>query len=513
MYKEIKVKYCSYFFLFISVVSILSLYWNIGFTGGDDPFIALDSLRKGGIWKASIEQAIGQGRFYYVLPWFLSQLSYVADSFAVTNTIKILTDVILFYFFFQFVKSVWNEAHALIASFIGLGIISWYGADFNPLHNVPLWYSLGTIFLLISFLIFNENLKKNSEHFFLAFVFYFIGLLFYEIFLFYAALFPILYFHNRIDSIRNQNLKLALLSILKAHKYLFLSIFIYLASYLIFRFYFPSGYEGSKELHFISFERTLRTIRRFSLEMGVSYRLPKLNEFPLLGLQSYLMATLVSIGLLISLLHLKNLNLTFTFNKLKLKSILLSLIVVSYFVFCPNILFGFVDKYHPWADVSPYYLGSFFSSIAIIIFVSIVLINIFLLFNRKFILILIYPFLLFNISIINFSKSAGYFSVFKKDYYKWPMATKVFNNANPQINNDDLVCTNSFFRYKDSYDIYDYWSVYLSNKIGKKINVKFSEKVDSNCQWVMNFSGSENQVMLSLTHLKSNTLFESHHDL
>ena len=77
---------------------ILFHYINIAFTGGDDPFIALDHFEKGGLIEAAYKQAQGQGRFYLILTWFLSGLATILVWWA--SLIKIISTITLFSAYF-----------------------------------------------------------------------------------------------------------------------------------------------------------------------------------------------------------------------------------------------------------------------------------------------------------------------------------------------------------------------------------------------------------------------------
>jgi hypothetical protein len=507
-----KLKLSIYLILAACLLLIFSHFWNIAFTGGDDPFVALDPIRKGGFWKASVVQAIGQGRFWLVIPWFLTQVAYLDQNFVWANTLKISSDLVFVFVFFRFIKSVWNESFALVCTFIGLGLFSWYGADFNPLHNVPLWYVSGATFLLLSFTSFNERLKKNTGSFYISFTFYLLGLLFYEIFLFYAAVFPLLYISHYYGTLKTKSFKFWLLDFLKVHRFLFLYLALYLSVYYLFRVYFPSGYEGSKEFHFVTIGRTLRTIGSFSLFMGIyTYFREALPVAPEVWVESIFISSLVCLGLLLSLFHYKK---TFIRKKIEPLKILMSLGFVTFFVFSPNLLYGFVDKYHTWADAKPYYLGSFFAALAIIIFISILILSFYdliLLHARRlslmFSVLLLPP--LFYFAIGNFSQFITQFDIFNKDFYKWPLLHEVIAQAGSSIDGENIICTNNFMGYKDSYDIYDYWSFYLSDRTKKNIKVKHVKQVEPDCNWVMNFLISEKAVKLQLTNLTVGKMFES----
>jgi hypothetical protein len=52
----------------------------------------------------------------------------------------------------------------------------------------------------------------------------------------------------------------------------------------------------------------------------------------------------------------------------------IALLVIAFFLFCTNILHGFVEGYRRWAAESPYYVGNYLSSFALAVLVAIGLI-------------------------------------------------------------------------------------------------------------------------------------------
>ena len=95
------------YFIIISI-SLSYIFYNfldIAFTGGDDPFISLSHLDHDGILNSSIKQSQGQGRFYYIITWSLTQLSYYFG-FEIASYIKIITSFILLFIYFIFIKKI-----------------------------------------------------------------------------------------------------------------------------------------------------------------------------------------------------------------------------------------------------------------------------------------------------------------------------------------------------------------------------------------------------------------------
>ena len=336
------------YFIIISI-SLSYIFYNfldIAFTGGDDPFISLSHLDHDGILNSSIKQSQGQGRFYYIITWSLTQLSYYFG-FEIASYIKIITSFILLFIYFIFIKKLFGASFSVLNFFITLLIFDWWGGDFNIMHNSPLWYSLGTIFLILSFIKFLNESYSNSKYFPLTTIFFSLSILFYEIFILFSIIYPIWFYLKGEYSF---NLK-SFYKILSTFRSIFIICFLYLLIYVLYRYYYPSQYVGNQSLYFGDLTNTLFTIFRMTfIGLGFKYW----NSFTYLTIfKSITLSAIISYS---TFLFLKKNNQIHSF---EIKKIIL-------FIFCailPNILIGFSKKYHVWYGP---YVGSSISALFLI---------------------------------------------------------------------------------------------------------------------------------------------------
>ena len=484
--------------LIMSLIVVLSRFIEIGLTG-DDPFIYMDAFRRDGILKASIRQAIGQGRFWLVLTWTLSQLTYIFNNLLITNVIKIIINLILFFSFFYFIKQLFNRSFAYLVSFIGLMIFNIVGGEFNPLFNSPLWYALGGIFILCSFIRFKSELSQRKNHFY-SYTLFFIGLLYYEIFIFYVFAFPIIY-------LMNVNHK-ALFSTISIHKLvkkffpLAIVIIIYLCIYGIFRHFYPSGYPNNQKLVITSLYRTYQTIMGLS-KHGIAifdlHRWEKINYEYILS--SLTMTIFLSLGLFFSL---KKLISDGSLKVLKKKCTPRLYAALIFFTFCPNFFYGFIDYYHSFG----YYVGTFFSALAIIVLVAFLLINLISSPSKiKGGSVILLLSLFFYTSVMNYHHFFYTFnSKMRVYFYKHVLMDKISIKIKDVIEENDKICSPSMRGEKqDAYEIYNFWSLYLSQKTQKKISVTYDDK---DCDAVLDFVFTSDNYILKFRHLKNNINLE-----
>lgn len=435
--------------VFIIVSYIISQLLGIAFTGGDDVFIAVDYLEKDGMINAAIKQAIGQGRFFAIFTYYLAELTFYFG-FEVTNFFKILFASLSIYLYYILIKKVTNKSFSLFNIIIFVMFFDWYGGDFNPYHNVTQWYNLGFIFLLISFICFINDIKNDKSSIYPAF-FFFLSISFYEIFILYFVAFVFYLICKNFFTKKN---------LIKHFPKLLFSISIYLFLYVSFRLKYPSLYEGNKGLYFGDAFNSIFTIIRLSvLGVGAKY------------ISYYSSATIIKSFLLSTF----SICIFFYFvskNKIQSKLNFKTLFFLFILVIIPNILFGFIQKYHSWFG---YYVGSYFSSFVIIPIVA----SYFLWIKdtNKSIFILS-SFFLYVVSVLIFLNYFERFDKFKVDRLKWNLIDKLINEKELKLTNKTLICTDNFFDRKSSYNVYPYWDKYIYSKIKIKPKIVYNSMFD-----------------------------------
>tara|TARA_B110000967_G_C18877673_1_gene559301 strand:- start:390 stop:1904 length:1515 start_codon:yes stop_codon:yes gene_type:complete len=461
-------------------------FFGIAFTGGDDPFIAMDYLSKGGLWNAAVSQGIGQGRVFAIFTYYLAELSFKLG-FEWTNLFKIISSSLTLLLYFLFIKKTFSLNFSILNMIVFLLIFDWYGGDFNPIHNVTQWYSIGFNFLLGSFIVFIDELKNNKK-FVLSAILYFCALIFYEIILGYIIIFPMLYFYKGPKVFKVKNL------FLKSY-YFILAVVCYLSIYFLFRVYFPSQYIGNQQFFFGDLFNSFFTIIRMSL-LGIGFKY--WGHFSLLNIGKALFSSTLCIFLLIVFFR-KNEFQSFIKNYKSIK-VTPNLLFIPLIIALPNVMFGFIEKYHNWYG---YYVGSFFSAFAIVPLITYLLLLIKNNFTKGFYISVFLLFISANGIYLNYFTK---FDEFKVDREKWALMDEIILQSKSVLKNNDLICSDNLFKRKSSYNVYPYWDNYIFSKIKIKPSVVFQvekEKIKERkwpgvisngceCNWNLNFQSLPN---------------------
>lgn len=438
-----------YLVIAVSVLYIFNNFLGIAFTGGDDPFISLSHLDHDGILNSSIKQSQGQGRFYYIIPWSLTQLSYYYG-FEIASYIKIITSFILLFVYLIFIRKLFGTSFSVLNFFITLLFFDWWGGDFNIIHNSPLWYSLGTIFLILSFITFLNESCSNSKYFPLTTIFFLLSILFYEIFVLFSIIYPIWFYLNEKYSF---NIK-SFYKLLSAFRFIFIICFLYLAFYFLFRYYYPSQYEGNQSLYFGDLANSLFTIFRMTL-IGLGFKY--WNAFTYLTIfKSITLSAIISYS-------------TFSFLKKNYENPSIEIKKIIMIIFCailPNILIGFSKKYHVWYGP---YVGSSISALFLIPCITMV-VN---LLNLKFKIFKIFFLIMsFTISSFIFMNFIHKFEGFKLDKLKIEALGKVLNEIEINPVEENIIYIEKNLLSSESYYIYNYLDKLFSSSLNKQIMFK-----------------------------------------
>jgi hypothetical protein len=473
---------------------ILSRLWGGGITGGDDPFTASAAFKFNGTFGASVIMAESQSRFYQLIYYPLAQIPYLFNDLRWTNLFRIFSAALPIIMFFLFLKELVNTRLAFLTLIIYLGLYdtvgrgAGFGSGYNPFHALPLWFNLGMTFIFTSFWMYSK--KVNNGTFKVGIVeslFLLIGILSYEATLFYTLIFPLIFYFK----VLYKRKKMFFFDFLLLFKKYFYNIFIvgilYLGTYLTYRLIHPPVYIGTQELRFPGIKTFLMTIYGYSFS---SIR-PNLN-IKFSGLEPLV----VSFLLLIAFTTLVFLYISRITNKIKTTNYNVSafgnnyfvLISVLFFVFSPNILFALTPRYFLLNSNQVFYLGSYYSSFALALLISVLIISFLkktIGFKRIIKFTLIFPILLifFILSINNQTYSFEFFHKSKVDSIKWKLANDLTIFLKENYLNPKSICTNTLINH---FDDYDYWSYYFSNKMNYKLKVIYSDKniCDANLKYI-----------------------------
>jgi hypothetical protein len=335
--------------------------WRTGFTCDDDLFTATAWQRWGGgahgwtaIRRASWRMAIDQGRFYQLLPYTLTQSVYQLRSFEAVNTIRMSAMLFVFMSFTVMLVSVTRSFEfAIYCSILYAGLIE-TTYMYNPFHALPLWFNIGIGIMFVAISAFHEGLTRE-RHWWMqaAVVLYFVSALFYEVFLFYGAIFFILaYLHLRATP-QSQIQKLSG-AIAKVWQF-GLVVLLYLALYIGFDLLYPYASYKSKTLSLAGFRQVADTIVGFSIS-GLNFKSVVPQNF------QWNAPALATAFLVLSVCFWGMRRLAF---KMQGRRLLWIAVFATICMLLPNILFGFMDRYRNWLlTANNFYLGSFYSGSA-----------------------------------------------------------------------------------------------------------------------------------------------------
>ncbi len=484
---------------------LISQLWGTGIQPGDDAYFAVDRFRRGGILESSLAQSIGQGRFYYLITMTLTQLLYLDDSMVVQNLFKMLADLFVFYSFFRLTKELFGLQTAAFTGLIGIAIFDTYGAAVNPFLAWPMMYGLGAGIQLFSFWLYAKACKNKSS-FFSAYSFYFISLIFYEPMVFYSVGYLFIYYFFRSDEIK----EFGFISWIKKAFYknygLIIALGLYFSAYLIFRYFYPSQYDGNKELTLDSASRIFKTILDFSF--GGAKWLLDYNFVDVY--RSLALTSIVVFGFIYAFKKLNSQN----FRVKDVWHLFKVILVLVFFILCPNFLYGFIEKYRQWVVYSPYYVSSFYSVFAIIMLLGVLttfLWNSIINQNKyvKNLVIVVFVIIGGIFTFSNISQASAIHLQFRLHGLRWPLIKKTLNELGEHSIPFNTICSNSFVLSPE--DTYNYWPLYLSNFYDKKINFQKVQTDNSNCDIYVDYliSLEEKKILLITVPKKRDQSFKS----
>ena len=232
----------------------------VGFTTNDDANIAID-FGHDSIWQAAWEYSFNQGRFSFWWQYPLFYVPYAVDNRLWYLVVKFgLTFMLLgaiFYAVFQLFRSSWIALAALVF-FLGFIQNSW---DHNLVTSLPFVYNFFASLFLLSIGLFSQALARKSVALaYLAALLYFFALANEAFALFFPFYIAVILMHGAAGE--------SILDRFRAgQKYLLavtLGLAAYVATYLLWQRFYPSGYSGNT-LYWSDLGATANVIATFSL--------------------------------------------------------------------------------------------------------------------------------------------------------------------------------------------------------------------------------------------------------
>lgn len=470
------------------ILSIQSyMLWGVNIIGADDPFIAVDRFRSGDIFQAAKGQAVGQGRFYWLLTYPVAQIPYFLSATWYLSLIKITANLLVIYFFHRLLRVLFGPEFAVVTSLIYLCLAIVYRPDFNIFRDAPLSFGLAAILVMVALTRYSIELYTKQDSTIGPFLIFGLGLLFYEPIIFYSLLFPMIklaHCGGGVNSLYSFNF-------INRFKYLLLILAVYLLAYSLFRVNFPSNYEGNNSLAYPGIDRFLLTVANLSF-YGLNSNFGALLSAP--GNLFSLALAFIAFVFLISIFRMH----CYIHYCRTARADFFLFFLLLYSVICPNLLFGLLDKYHPWSDHTRYYIGTYFSTFSLSILLSFLLIR-FINFSRGLSFfnsnLIVIPFCIATLTYGNFNSAIEHFDRNKGLANRWLLMDRIAPLLANHVADGDTLCTSTLFASDDSFGQYDYWSYYLSQELGKTVSVVFSKYGLGECQWHLTYQGDSLSVV------------------
>jgi len=366
------------FLLFLLVIITIYPLFSVGFTNHDDVFIAI-STWSGHIWDITKIMSMGQGRFAFFWAIPLSSVPFIFDNHAWYLIIKFGSFIfLLFSLHYAVLKLFRSSWIALVSVTFFLAIIQ-NGWEYNALTSYPLVFNFYAILFLVSIGLFSSAV--DQENLILA---YFGGFLYFftlgvELFvLFFPFYFAILL--SRFKS------GVSLVTQFKLNKKYIVAILgplmLYLIVYFIWRYIFPSNYDGNK-IGGSNLMVIVKIITTYSLS---AFPLASLHFYPAIG-DPITFSSSVDLRVILSKLSIIDLikpivvgfifirimtttNLVF----LKTRTLIIGASLAFIGIFLPNLLLGLSLKYQSLVDSGAHsFVYTYYSFIFVVVFLALLL--------------------------------------------------------------------------------------------------------------------------------------------
>ncbi|MEI7499222.1 MAG: hypothetical protein WCK84_02135 [Bacteroidota bacterium] len=379
-------------FIIMTLITFFPLFFT-GFATADDLHYYLIT-RRGQIMADTSFFARVAGRFYFYIVRPVYSLPYLfGDSMVIVKIFQYVPLIVCFLLFAKIVFDI-TKSKAMAWLFLLIFLMTMQISQHTSLFvSYPFYFTFSFSLLLISYLLilrFYEQ-RKNRLILFAA-VFFAIGLLFYETYIFFLlfAGLTMVFYNLKEKNPLPQTIKNSIVQFLP-----FLAIgVIYLAAYFIFRIYHPSQYPGTnfefKDLSAGTFFMVLWNLAYSSFPLTVYETTHGLfwDKSELISGYSPVVMNLIFNarlewivkGILISFLGYK---LLMTTPSVKLKGLLAGAIISLLLIFLPQVPLALTEKYIAYAGHGTMigYVTTFFSFFGTLLLMTLLLSYLMNLFN------------------------------------------------------------------------------------------------------------------------------------
>ncbi|MPL88113.1 hypothetical protein SDC9_34128 [bioreactor metagenome] len=345
------------FLLFIIYIIALYPLTKIGFTVGDD--IDLYVLCTSGRWPEVVgDLPYIHGRFYFFITRWIYALPYLIDSPLYFSTLYILPIALCFVAFAQLVNKLFNNSNiTLLSSLLLISTFQIMGFH-SSTTSYPFYFTSALAMILFAFSLMLSYYNSNKKFYlFLSSLLMFFASLYYETFLIYYLVFPVLALWKRCNE--NKALKQTLFPVFKdLIPYLIFGA-MYLIAYFGFKHFYPPQYAGlqiAENLSPIGILDTIYNLTLYALPLQVYFDYRHLITTPLLSLTNILF--FVSSLLIATLTYLALIRNT----KIKSKTLILLFFIGILFALLPQSFIAITKKYY--LQELKNYVPTFFSFFA-----------------------------------------------------------------------------------------------------------------------------------------------------
>lgn len=473
---------------FLALTLVLIQHWGTTFTNADDPWIAQMSYGSG-VVESSINMAKNQGRFWQVPIMIIAQWPYLFDSWKFVNAIKIIFNGLTFLCFVLFCSKLINKHTGLVIGLVWLALIDINSSNYSPFHGYVLMFNLPFCFLFLSFYLFLNRLElkgDSAQAIVTPYLFFAIALLAYEPMFFYCLVFPALYLYKQTQS--NTALKFSLF--INAKKFLTQNFalvaisMIYVFCYFGFRKF--SGKNGGGLVSWSNLHEVMKTIFDFSVHGFYVQFKPFIGDawesFTTTGLLlSALFAGLITFGMFLILPRTEeNLTLSYFYRKK-------SLVILGFFIFSPNLLFGLTEGYRKWASHDPHYIGNYFSSFPLAMAIAFLVLSLVGGAKSKYenALFFFILYVIFCSAFGNYLRWSQLEETNRDESVLWQKAIRYLSQQPYDHNRQTLICATNAPEHVSADD--KYWSQYLSKIFASNIRYLSNTVSPTSCNVMLNF--------------------------
>lgn len=439
------------------LVLLLGPMIGTGFTCDDDMFTATARFRWDGVWNAAWAMATGHGRFYHLAVYPLAQLPYLPAGFAAADAARVLSTASVFAAFFVAARTLLGSVHLASLSTLLAAALLTTTHMFNPVHALPLWFNLGLTILLAAVVLFARGRRRAAAALFFA------SLLFYETFFFYVALFPTVAL--LLDRAPPAGLRERAARALRRSAPPLAAAALWLVCWGAFRAAFPPDYTGGE----LSWERPnvmLLTVAQFS-RSGLNLDAPWRVEWGWRA--ASLVASLLAFCGSFLLLRRREAVVSW-----RLIAVLAAVGVM--FALAPNLIFGLTPRYRGWVQRDIYYLGSFYAAFSLVLVVGAALLALRRLASGRAAALWTSAVLSLAVAVWTYAnqlESARFFREYRATRTTWAAVDDALRRGLGERLGPKAVLVSPHLQHPANLSpgAYDYWSFYLTEALGRPIQV------------------------------------------